>query len=559
MQDTPPRKPQYIDGFVRNRQRRSVVSSASQAVPMQSARLQRQSGNDLMQRATMGDFRPTQKAVPAPHVGKPGERSILNTSLPVRDMQLGGKRTSRFGKKQKAPRTWRTIAKRSALVVLALFIVSGGWLGWKVYRNSAKVFGNKNPLSVLSAFKPVALKGQSSGHVNILLAGNSADRTDGSGGSSLIDSMMIVSINTKEHTAFMMSLPRDLWVNVPGMGYGKLNTVGNATGFNESGYPQGNMGALEKVVADDFGIDINYFALVNYTAFRDAVNSVGGIDVNIQSEDARGLYDPSFLANEGGALKLANGVQHLDGQTALNLARARGDPYNGKYGAYGFPKSDFDRTEHQRWMMLALKEKVISAGTLSNPVKVGKLMDAIGDNVKTDFQINELASLYYLMKDVKSSDIDSLSLNDADGVNLLANYSGTGGQSALAPAAGVDDYTAIQQYISKKYNANKITKEGANVVVLNGGQIVGLAKTYGDQLAKKGLNVSQVGDAPATAASTVIIDNSGGKKPNTKALLKKTFGNGTSPDTALAQQYNADFVVILGANQSDPTNTTSTN
>jgi len=524
---------------------------------MQSARLQRQSGQNLMQRATMGDFKPVQK--PAPHVGKPGERSLLNTSLPVRDSQLSGKRASRFGKKQKSPRTWKTIAKRSALVVLALFIVSGGWLGWKVYRNSAKVFGNKNPLSVLSAFKPVSLKGQSTGHVNILLAGNSADRTDGSGGSSLIDSMMIVSINTKEHTAFMMSIPRDLWVDVPGSGYGKLNTVGNATGFSESGYPQGNMGALEKIVADNFGININYFALVNYTAFKDAVNSVGGIDVNVQSEDPRGLYDPSFLASEGGALKLANGVQHLDGQTALNLARARGDPFNGKYGAYGFPKSDFDRTEHQRWMMLALKEKVISAGTLSNPVKVGKLMDAIGDNVKTDFQINELASLYYLMKNVKSSDIESLSLNEADGANLLVNYAGYGGQSALAPAAGVDDYSAIQQYIAKKYNANKITKEGAKVVVLNGGQTIGLAKTYSDVLAKKGLAVAEVGDAPAPATSTVVIDNSGGKKPNTKALLKKTFGNGTSADMAIAQQHSADFVVILGANQSDPSATTSTN
>ena len=522
---------------------------------MQPGRLQRQSGQTVMPRTTMGNFQPTQK--PAPHVGQPGERSLLNTSLPVRDMQLTNKRTSRFGKKTKNPRSWKTIAKRSALVVLALFMVSGGWLGWKVYRNSAKVFGNNNPLSVLSAFKPVELKGQSNGHVNILLAGNSADRTDGSGGSSLIDSMMVVSINTKEHTAFMMSIPRDLWVDVPGSGYGKLNTVGNATGFSESGYPQGNMGALEKIVADNLGINVNYFALVNYTAFKDAVNSVGGIDVNIQSEDPRGLHDPSFLPSEGGALKLANGVQHLDGQTALNLARARGDPFNGKYGAYGFPKSDFDRTEHQRWMMLALKEKVISAGTLSNPVKVGKLMDAIGDNVKTDFQINELASLYYLMKNVKSSDIESLSLNDADGANLLANYTGYGGQSALAPAAGVDNYEVIKQFIAKKYNANKVTKEGAKVVVLNGGQTVGLAKTYGDLLAKKGLTVAQVGDAPAAAASTVVVDNSGGKKANTKALLKKTFGNGSSADVALAQQYSADFVVILGANQSDPSAATA--
>ena len=498
------------------------------------------------QHRPLGDFRPK----------TPVASAVDTTALPIRETSRLRKRPGL--KTDKPKRSWRRITKKGALVVLALFVLSGGWLGWKVYRNTAKVFGNNNPLHVLSAFKPVPLKGQDTGHVNILLAGNSSGEA-GHGGENLTDSIMLVSINTKEHTAFMLSIPRDLWVDVPGMGYGKINTTGAASAFSESGYPKGGMGALEKTLSEDLGVPINYYALVNYSAFRDAVNSVGGIDVNIQSEDQRGLYDPSFRANEGGPLKLPNGVNHLNGQVALNLARARGDPYNGVRGAYGFPNSDFDRTEHQRQMMLALKDKIISAKTLSNPVKIGELMDSIGNNVQTDFQLNELASLYYLMKDVKSSNIQSLSLNDADGKNLLANYTAAGGQSALIPAAGVDDYSDIQKFINKTLNANKVSKEGANVVVLNGGEIVGLAKREGDLMAKKGMNITQVGDAPASATTTTVIDNSGAKKPETKKALKALFGDHFSSDAALAQQYNADFVVILGANQPDITDSSSTN
>ena len=539
MQEQTPRKPQSIDGFVRNRERRSVVYSRSHA-PTQSQTLGVRRHQGETHRA-LGDL--------VPRTGVMSGQPPQATTLPVKQTPpvFRSRRRPTDNTPQKKRRL-RGITKRGALIILALFVLSAGWLGWKVYRNTAKVFGNNNPLHMLSAFKPVPLKGQDQGRVNILLAGNSSD-AEAHGGASLIDSIMLVSVNTRENTAFMLSIPRDLWVDVPGAGYGKINTTGAVEGFNENGFPKGGIGALEKTLSTNFGIDIHYYSLVNYTAFKDAVNSVGGIDVNIQSADKRGLYDPSFRAHEGGPLKLPNGQNHLNGQVALNLARARGDPYNGVAGAYGFPQSDFDRTNHQRMMMLALKDKAISAQVLSNPTKVGKLMDSIGNNVKTDFQLNELTSLFHLMKGVNTANIQSLSLNNADGKNLLVNYTAPGGQSALAPAMGPEDFSGIKAYISKVMNANKATKEGAKIVVLNGGEVVGLAKEEGDYLGKKGLSVIQVGDAPAKADTTKIIDNTSGKMPETKKMLQKIYGNTAASDAALAQQFGADYIVILGANQ----------
>lgn len=543
MENKSPRKPQYIDGFIHNRQRRSVVYSRDHTRNTTGHPTAGVGRNNAGEHAPIGDFRPRAATSATLATATSAQKAQAQDALSLDRLRRGRKSIDSPKPKRKK---WRVFTKRGSLIILALFILAGGWLGWKVYRNTAKVFGNNNPLHVLSAFKPVPLKGQDKGRVNILLAGNSSSEAE-HGGASLTDSIMLLSINTHENTAFMVSIPRDLWVNVAGQGYGKINTAGAATGFNQNGYPKGGMGALEKTLSDTLGVDINYYALVNYKAFKDAVNSVGGIDVAINSTDPRGLYDPSFRAHEGGPLKLPNGQNHLNGQTALNLARARGDPFNGVSGAYGFPQSDFDRTKHQRQMMLALKEKAMSAKVLSNPMKIGGLMDTAGNNVQTDFHLNEIASLHYLMKKIKSSDIQSLSFNNADGKNLLANYTAPGGQSALSPAAGPEDFSELQAYLTKAFANNKVSKEAAKVVVLNGGEVVGLAKREGDALAQKGISVQQVGDAPQPSADTVIIDNASGQKPNTKKALQKAYGSKNSADVALAKQFNADFVVILGS------------
>lgn len=532
MQDKQPRKSQYIDGFVRR---------PAQPAPIRVVtRVQTKEGQ------AVHVAHPRQNPAPEHTQASTGSSPLLLNTQDRR--RTSGLQRSREKEKK---RFWKRTSVRLTLAVLALLVIGGGWLSWKFYQNTSKVFGNKNPLQMLSVFKPVPLKGQDSGHVNILLAGDSAGRSDGGGGAELTDSIMLVSINTSDHTASMLSIPRDLYINT-GTGHQKINAANSQSDFHATGYPNGGMGALEKVITDNLGIPLNYYVLVNYDAFQAAVNDVGGIDVNIQSEDPRGIYDPSILKNEGGPLKLPNGVSHLNGQAALNLARARGDPFNGVRGAYGFPQSDFDRTAHQRAMMLALKEKASSTSVLSNPVKLGQLMDAIGSNVKTDFQLNEITSLYYMMKGVNSSNIQSLSLNNADGKNLLANYTSPDGQSTLIPAAGLDNFTGISQYMIKKFSGGAAAAEDASVVVLNGGQTAGLAKVESSYLATKGISVSQTGNAPSSQATTTIIDNSQGQKPKTKSLLGNLVASSFTTNAAIAKQYSADFIVVLGANQQAP-------
>lgn len=352
--------------------------------------------------------------------------------------------SAQAGQSVQKPR-WKRILKRILITSLILLALTGLWLGAKFVINSVKLFGWGG---LIDYFRTTKLAGEDAGRVNILLAGNSADDA-GHGGAELTDSIMVASINTKDKTGYILSIPRDLYVDIPGSGYAKINEAyqdGEESGFSEAGYDAGGMGLLAKTVSERFGMPIHYYALVNYAGLEQAVNAVGGISVVISSSDPRGLYDPSpDLKNHRQPLvDLPNGLVTLDGRTALNLSRARGNAR----GSYGYAQSDFTRTENQRKILLGLKEKAASIGTLANPIKMTQLLDTVGGNVKTSFEPGELRRLYKLTKEIPSEKIKSASLNNANGKNLLDSYRTKSGQSALVPAAGVDDYSEIQAYIT---------------------------------------------------------------------------------------------------------------
>lgn len=459
-----------------------------------------------------------------------------NSRGPI-DLELDGTAAQKVKKQGRLRRLLRWKRVMSAFLILILAI--GGWLGFKFVYNASKTFHG----GIFSVLTTTKLKGEDVGRVNILLAGNSSDDVGHDGG-NLTDSIMIISINTKDNTAYMLSVPRDLWVDIPDNGHAKINEAyvdGQDEKFSENGYFPGGMGLLQKVIQDNFNINLNYYALIDYNALKEMVDAVGGIDFTVKSQDKRGLYDPSIdWTTHGPLVKLSNGIHHLNGQQALDLARARGDAY----GSYGFPAADFDRTNNQRQELLALKSKVTSTGVLANPAKLSSLMDAIGGNIKTNFSLGEVHRLYDIGK--KISDPKSVGLNNVNGKNLLMSYASPNGQSALAPAAGVDDFSDIQQLIKQLTSSNPVVREGANVVVLNATDTSGIAAKARTTLRSKGLDVTATGDALANQATTSIIDVSGGKLPATKKLLITLYGNIFTTTNPYVNIYDADFIVIIG-------------
>lgn len=450
----------------------------------------------------------------------------------------------------------RITLKRIVVILALLVLIIGGWVGGKFAYNAHKLFGG----NILSVFSSTKLKGEDRGRVNILLAGNSAD-DPGHDGANLTDSIMLISLDTKNNRAFLLSIPRDLWVHISHDGHQKINAVYSAAvnkNYNGSGSKSGGMSLLEDTVGQELGITINYYALIDYTAIRQSVDALGGIDVNIKSNDPRGLYDPNIdWSTKGPLVKLTNGPHHLNGEQALDLGRARGDAYN----SYGFAGSDFDRTKHQREMLVSLKKKAESIGVLANPSKLSSLSDALGNNVKTDFSLSEVHRLYEISNQIDNNNIKSLSLNSDNGKSLLASYAAPDGESALIPAAGLDNFFDIQAFIQRQTSSNPLVQEAARVVVLNGTATNGLAIKVQRKLNAQNIDAFMVGDAlPASQprTTTTIIDNSLGKKPTTAAALKKIFGNNFTSVNPYSHLYSSDFIVVVGADQSQVNSSSTT-
>lgn len=434
------------------------------------------------------------------------------------------------------------------LVILLLVFGIGGWYGSKIISSLDKAFHGNVFSDVHALFSSVTLKGENQGRVNILVAGDSSDDPDHQG-AQLTDSIMLLSINTKTHTGFMLSIPRDLWVYVPGLGsYQKINSANEVS-----------MNQLQQIVQTDLGIPVDYYALIDYGAFKDSVDAVGGITINVQSSDPRGLYDAYTH------LKLPNGEDELTGQEALDLARARGDDSAGDI-SYGFPNTDFSRTQHQRQMVIAIVKKAMTVGVLTNPVKISNLVKAVGNNVETNMSLQDVLRLAQITKGLNFNKLGSYTYSSTTtGANantaLLTDYTSPAGQDALAPTAGVGEYGQLQEYYEQLVSNNPVVKEGASVAVLNGSNADGLAAKGRSMLKTNKIDNVVIGDAYNEYPDTLIVDNSNGQDPATKALLERLFpgaavatGNGDSTSSAYleeakeAEGYSTNFVVILGQN-----------
>lgn len=331
-------------------------------------------------------------------------------------------------------------------VAATLFIVVAATTGWVFSRaqhaidNSMQGGGG----SAIDILMPKPLAGEETGRVNILLAGSSFDDT-GHEGSTLTDSIMVASMDMTTKKITLISIPRDLWVEYQGKRM-KINAVypvgaagsAGATGLGDS---TAGLEALGSVVGKVTGLHIDQHVLVGYTALKDAVDAVGGIDIVINATDPRGIWDP----NTG--LRLPNGLVHLDGATALTLSRARNHPMPGQV-AYGIADSDFGRARNQRLILGGLLQKVKSSPALANPAAIVAIFDSISTNVRTDLTVSQIRRILDLSTQ-SSGALGSLTIRGDSTKTLLDDYSSSsdGASSALVPVAGRFDYTQIQKYL----------------------------------------------------------------------------------------------------------------
>jgi len=442
----------------------------------------------------------------------------------------------------------RRWAFRGMAVAMVLVITLGGMLFSQSYLKLHKVFrGGTGTAAALKAnVNPNLLKGEGSGRVNILLLGRGGGTHDAP---DLTDTMMIDSIDPVNHTSTLLSLPRDLWVNIPQAGVMKLNSAWETGEFKYLGKTsagstdpkaiQAGFSMVDQSVEDVLGVNIDYNVLVNFQAFQQAVDTVGGVTVNVPSD----LVDPTMAWENNNDPVIAHaGVQNFNGTQALRYVRSRETT------------SDFARADRQRALLVAIKSKIVTLGTLSNPAKISKLLNSFGNNVQTDLSLSNAQRLYQITKNIGETQTTSVGLDN--GTNPYVVTGNINGQSVVLPKAGLFKYGDIQQFVRTQLKDPYIVKEHAKVLVLNGTLLPNLATSKAAELGTYGYNVTGVGNTPTQDWSkTMLVDLSHGKDKYTKHYLERHMGLTAStvmPDSTI-QTNGADFVIIIGSDEATPT------
>ncbi len=488
--------------------------------------------------------RPTAPVTTAPR------RARIDMGLP--DGQSSTRHYQSPNIKGQARRARRLVLK-SAVAMVAVVITAGGILVSQGLLNANKVFRGdaKQAAALQSNVNPNMLKGEGDGRVNILLTGVGGDKH---AGGDLTDTLMVASIDPVNNTAALLSVPRDLWVTIPGKGSMKINAAyanakyaymrKNKVQATDPSAINAGFTAIDQTLEQVLGVPVHYNILVNFQAFRQAVDTVGGVTVHVPTD----LYDPTMAWENNKDPYLARaGSRTFDGVHALMYARSRET------------SSDFARSERQRAVLLALKQEAVSLGILGNPAKLSRLLGAFGSNVQTDFSLSDASRFYGIFKKINNSSIQSVSLagatsttSSAAGDDGLVTTGNINGQSVVMPKSGLEDYAAIQEFVRGKLRDGYITKEKAKVLVVNGTVESGLAQKAADKLKSYGYNV--VGTATTQTeiyTNTVIVDLSKGKKKYTKNYLEQRFGATSTKilkDTSIKPE-TADFVVILGLDE----------
>lgn len=450
-------------------------------------------------------------------------------------------------------------------VIIGLVVIILGIIGFFVVK-SLNASGNVLQGSFLDLVQNEPLKEDANGRSNFLLVGTSEDDKGHEAG-NLTDSIMILSISQSKKDAYTFSIPRDLYVEYGeacASGYrGKINVYFSCSDIGtDDAAEQNRLTKSRAFFGDIVGLDIQYAAHVNYTVLRDVVNAIGGsIQVNIEGNNGAGpspeigIMDSNFdwkcgkvsqrkknCPPSGHFIDFQPGVQTLDAEHALYLAQARGH----QAPTYGLAQSNFDRERNQQKILVAIRDKALSAGTLTNLGAVTGLIDALGGNLRTNVETKEIRTLMSLGQEINSTSILSIDLYTQDNP-IFTTGTLPGAGSSVYPKAGVGDYSELQAYLAKQLTSDPIAREGANITVLNGSGVVGVGQTVADKLTDKKFTIDEVANAPEGTYAAYEIYQIGEGNTATAAKLAELYKvtlKKTAPPVSVTG--NTDFVIIVG-------------
>jgi LCP family protein required for cell wall assembly len=334
------------------------------------------------------------------------------------------------------------------------------------------------------------------------------------------DTMVLLTMDPLNLTAGMLSIPRDLWVPIPGYENNKINV---AHFLGEDAKPEGGPELARRTVQRNFGVHVHYVARVDFKGFERLIDEIGGVTIDVDRSLLDNEYPNERVVNGLTRIFYPPGPQHMNGLQALRYARSR------------HADSDFGRNLRQQKVLQAAREQVLQAGIIP---KLPAMFSVLNQSIWTSVPWIDMLALANLGRRVDTSKITTRQIDGA----LIDDVNGDG--SVLVP-----NRSRIRPVVQELFYDPVLKRDAARVEVLNGTARDGLATTTRSGLIERGFDVVRADSAPrANYPSSLIVDNSGGAKRATVDRLRTELKlPAAAVQTTRLAGSTADVTIIIGA------------
>ncbi len=413
------------------------------------------------------------------------------------------------------------------ILISSALVLTAGFFGGRIYDTYKKVVQKNDGINFFSGTEEerkekITLNGEGSGRINILMLGYGGEDHEGG---YLTDTIMIGSLDPVNFTATALSIPRDLTINYDqsfctkgyqGKREGKINEIYPVMrecnrSLKEEEIEERANKTLKNAVGNFLDININYIVKINFQGFVDGIDAIGGIKVCPEQTLIDSMY-PNEKTHGYQYLKIlggtdANGEQichQMDGELALKYARSR------------YSTSDFDRAKRQQEIIMAGKEKVSQIDNFLSLSFIEKMLDILGENIKTDFEsIEHIKKLAEIGLKINSSTIATHVLSNSPDSFLVDDW--TNGYHLYPKDRSGKE---IQKFVKTIFDEPFIKKENAKILVLNGTNISGLAGTMSEILSENGYNILGIATSEEKYNETILLAKKIGVKKYTEGFLE---------------------------------------
>jgi LCP family protein required for cell wall assembly len=355
------------------------------------------------------------------------------------------------------------------------------------------------------------------------------------------DTLILVRVDQKNNAMAMISIPRDTYVQLEGVGPEKINTAFTYAEVNQEG---SGTATTVKTVSEFAGVDISYFAQINFGGLVQLIDNLGGVEVDVPV-DIVGDTD-------SGGLDIYAGTQVLDGERALVFCRSR-----------AFPNGDYQRQADQRTFLQALAKKVLA----SNPATIATTVTDLADMTYTNMDLAKIIKVAQGMQGLQENDIKTYTVpSTTDWINGISYViADASAWSQLIASIENGEYPERQNEIIGGIVPESYTADGASeaagqggsqdvvtnpgdytVDVRNGCGIAGAAASVSETLVSTGYRQGEIGDARNSAYATTLIIYRNDADKAVANDIRRRLGYGEVIASRGDYAFNGNVLVVVG-------------